>query len=100
MRQVHLAEQVLDLCGSLAPGPRRELRLALRALARERGDIKSLEGKLAGYQRVRCGPYRVIFKRTIRDGQPQIECVFAEHRALVYEVFTASVASGLGRKEE
>lgn len=90
MTQVNLATQVVDFCGSLAPQPRRKLRLALRKLAREQGDIKSLEGSLVGYHRLRSGSYRVIFTRRLGSGKPQIDCIFAEHRSLVYEIFSAA----------
>ena len=92
MTQDNLAAQVVDFFGQLAPEPRKKLRLALRRLEQENGDIKSLEGKLAGYQRLRSGSHRVIFARKVRNGRSQIDCVFAEHRALVYEVFTAALA--------
>ena len=68
------------------------LRMALRRLESEKGDIRGLEGKLAGYQRMRSGPHRVIFVRRFRRGKPEIDCIFAGHRALVYDVFTAALA--------
>ena len=92
MTQVNLAAQVVDFFGQLAPEPRKKLRLALRRLEQEKGDIKSLEGKLTGYQRLRSGSHRVVFARKVRNGRPEIDCVFAEHRALVYEVFSAALA--------
>lgn len=92
MIQVNLAAQVVDFFGQLAPEPRKKLRLALRRLEQEKGDIQSLEGKLTGYQRLRSGSHRVVFARKVRNGKPEIDCVFAEHRALVYEVFTAALA--------
>ena len=92
MTQVNLAAQVVDFFGQLAPEPRKKLRIALRQLEQEKGNIKSLEGKLSGYQRLRSGSHRVIFARKVRNGRPEIDCVFAEHRALVYEVFTAALA--------
>jgi len=92
MTQVNLAAQVVDFFGQLAPEPRKKLRLALRRLEQEKGDIKPLEGKLTGYQRLRSGSHRVVFARKVRNGRPEIDCVFAEHRALVYEVFSAALA--------
>jgi mRNA-degrading endonuclease RelE of RelBE toxin-antitoxin system len=92
MTKVNLAAQVVDFFCQLAPEPRKRLRAALRGLEREEGDIKSLEGKLTGYQRLRSGSHRVIFTRQVRCGKPEIDCIFVEHRSLVYEVFTASVA--------
>jgi mRNA-degrading endonuclease RelE of RelBE toxin-antitoxin system len=95
---VNLAAQVVEFFGHLAPEPRKKLRFALRGLQREEGDIKSLEGKLTGYQRIRSGPYRVIFTREVRNGKPEIDCVFAEHRALVYELFSTAAALAKYRK--
>jgi len=92
MIKVNLAAQIVEFFGRLAPEPRKKLRAALRGLEREQGDIKSLEGKLTGYQRMRSGSHRVIFTRKVRCGKPEIDCIFAEHRSLVYEIFTASVA--------
>jgi mRNA-degrading endonuclease RelE of RelBE toxin-antitoxin system len=94
MTRVNLSAQVVDFCGTLAPQPRRKLRLALRNLSREEGDIKSLEGTLTGYHRLRSGSYRVIFSRRVRSGKPQIDCIFAEHRSLVYEIFSAAAWGG------
>jgi len=90
MTKVNLAAQVVDFLGGLAPEPRKKLRVALRNLEREQGNIKSLEGKLTGYLRLRSGSHRVIFTREVRRGEPEIDCIFAEHRALVYEVLSAS----------
>lgn len=92
MTGVNLSAQVIEFLGQLAPEPRKTLRIALRRLEQEKGDIKSLEGKLAGYQRLRSGSHRVIFARKVRNGRPEIDCIFAEHRSLVYEVFTAALA--------
>ena len=92
MTEVNLSSQVVEFFGQLAPEPRKSLRLALRRLEQERGDIKSLEGKLAGFQRLRSGSHRVIFARKVRNGRPEIDCIFAEHRSLVYEIFTAALA--------
>ena len=49
--EIRVAPQVEAFVKSLAPEPRRRLRLAIRGLATGRGDIKSLEGKLSGYCR-------------------------------------------------
>lgn len=92
MTEVNLSAQVVEFFGQLAPEPRKSLRLALRRLEQEKGDIKSLEGKLTGYQRLRSGSHRVIIARKVCNGSPEIDCIFAEHRSLVYEVFTAALA--------
>ncbi len=75
--------QVTDFLRGLAPEPRRQLRLAIRSVAQGRGDVKALEGELAGYWRLRVGSYRVVLWRTATV----IECVFAERRSIVYEIF-------------
>jgi mRNA interferase RelE/StbE len=75
--------QVAAFLRSLAPEPRRQLRLAIRSLALGRGDVKALEGELAGYWRLRAGSYRVI----LWQSATVIECVFAERRSIIYEIF-------------
>jgi len=72
--------------------PRRQLRAALRDLAKGKGDIKPLEGPLQNYCRLRVGRYRVILSyRTSR----RVECLFAEHRNIVYEVFADTMLERL-----
>ncbi len=83
--RVEISDQVRRFVRSLAPDPRKELRAALRDLARERGDIKYLEGPLKDYVRLRVRDYRVVFQYS--RNRKVIECVFAERRDLIYEVF-------------
>lgn len=85
--KVELEQQVLDFVRRCAPVPRKALRTALRALEHERGDIKTLEGALQGYFRLRVQGYRVIFRYTTHRGHALIRCVFAERRSLIYEIF-------------
>jgi mRNA-degrading endonuclease RelE of RelBE toxin-antitoxin system len=59
--KVELSEQVVAFVKSQAPEPRRWLREALRRLTLEQGDIKSLEGPLSGFYRLRVHGYRVVF---------------------------------------
>lgn len=80
---IKVSVQVAEFCRSLAPEPRRELRLAIRALGNNHGDVKALEGDLTGYWRLRVGSYRIIFSRKALT----IECIFAERRSIIYEVF-------------
>jgi len=91
---VRLAPQVVEFVRSLAPEPRRRLRAALRDLARGRGDVRPLEGPLQDYCRLRVGPYRLILRYTTRR---VIECVFAERRSLVYEIFADMMIERLTR---
>src|SRR5438094_6203274 len=85
--KIRVEAQVEAFVKSLAPDPRRRLRLAIRGLAGGRGDIKSLEGNLADYCRLSVAGYRVIYKERSERGVRIIDCVFAERRALVYEIF-------------
>jgi mRNA-degrading endonuclease RelE of RelBE toxin-antitoxin system len=85
MKRVEVAEQVAEFVRTQAPDPRKALRMALRNLMREQGDIKALEGPLTNYWRLRVGGYRVVF--AYARGGKTIRCIFAERRSLVYEVF-------------
>lgn len=93
--KVRLSPQVVDFVRSLAPEPRRRLRQALRDLAQGKGDIRHLEGPLQDYCRLRVGPYRIIF--TYGKGRMMIDCVFAEQRSIVYEVFAEEMIERLIR---
>lgn len=82
--RVTVREQVKGFVETLAPESRRKVRLALRRLEAERGDILSLKEKLSGYHRLRIGSHRVLFRYL--PGKV-IECVYAEERSLVYHLF-------------
>jgi mRNA-degrading endonuclease RelE of RelBE toxin-antitoxin system len=81
--RINLSPQVVAYLQSLAPSPRRALRLAIRDLPDGKGDIRFLSGRLATYQRLRVGHHRVIFKRAPK----QIDCLFVERRDVVYQIF-------------
>jgi mRNA-degrading endonuclease RelE of RelBE toxin-antitoxin system len=98
MKRVEISAQVRRFIGSLAPDPRKQVRAALRALARDRGDIKHLEGPLKDYFRLRIRDYRIVFQYSRRRNV--IECVFAERRELVYEVFEQLVHARLFGKQK
>jgi mRNA interferase RelE/StbE len=85
--RVELDPQVADFVRSLAPEPRKRLREGLHGLEQEKGDIKQLEGDLAGYARLRVGSYRVVLRFLAEGGQRVARCVFAEKRPVVYELF-------------
>ena len=85
--KVELEAQVVDFVRALAPEPRKLLRRALKQLDQERGDLKQLEGELAGYCRLRVRGYRVIIRFYVERGRRVARCVFAERRSVVYEVF-------------
>mgnify|MGYP001582196223 CR=1 FL=1 len=78
---------------ALAPAPRRAMKAALMRLADGRGDVKALEDDLDGLYRLRVGVHRVIFLYA-PDGA--IWCFFAERRAVVYEILSASPAELIG----
>ena len=85
--EVRVAPQVEQFVKSRAPEPRQALRKAIKGLASEQGDIKALEGKLADWNRLRVSSYRVLYKETAESGVRIINCVYANHRSVVYELF-------------
>lgn len=80
---VHL--QAEEFVRALAPEPRGRLVKAMKALPA--GDIKQLEGRLSGYSRLRVGGYRIIFSDSVKNGIRVFDCIFAERRPIVYELF-------------
>jgi mRNA-degrading endonuclease RelE of RelBE toxin-antitoxin system len=54
-----------------------------------------LEGKLAGWRRLRVGGYRVLYKESAEGGTRVVNCVFANHRSVVYEMFAQLLADQL-----
>ena len=85
--KVKVSDQVESFIKALAPEPRRALRLAIKGLAQDKGDTKRLEGKLAGYHRLRVAGYRVIYAERFEAGHRILECIWAKERAVVYEIF-------------
>jgi mRNA-degrading endonuclease RelE of RelBE toxin-antitoxin system len=91
--RVEISDQVRRFVRSLAPDPRKEVRAALRELSHERGDIKHLEGPLKDYLRLRVRDYRIVFHYS--RNRKVIECVFAERRDLIYEIFETLIQAHL-----
>ena len=87
MISVRVQNEVLDYLRRVSPQPRHALRMAIKGLAEEKGDIKSLTDKLEGFYRLRVGSHRVIFEYEIIDDRRVITCVFAGPREWIYEVF-------------
>lgn len=85
--KVRLQEEVLEYLRKLPPQPRHALKLGIKGLAQERGDIKSLTEELEGFHRLRIGSHRVIFEYEMIQGIRTITCVFAGSRRWIYEVF-------------
>jgi mRNA-degrading endonuclease RelE of RelBE toxin-antitoxin system len=95
--RVLLARQVVEFIRRLPPDPKRRLRLALRDLTREKGDIRALEPPLEGYCRLRVGGYRIVFSYA-KHGT--IECIFAERRSVVYELLLERLVARLRSTQE
>ena len=87
MIPVRIQQEVLDYLRKLPPQSRHALRLAIKGLTQERGDIKSLVDDLEGFHRLRVGSHRVIFEYEMIEGLRTITCVFAGRRKWIYEVF-------------
>ncbi len=96
--KVEVAPQVREFVGSLAPVPRRGMTRAIKSLAQDAGDRKNLEGRLAGYQRLRVAGYRVIYQELAVRGTRVIFCIFAERRGVVYELFQEMLIKELTRQ--
>ena len=79
---IQLSEQILNFVRGQTPETRHRLRLALRKLSEERGDIRALEGPLQGFHRFRVGSYRIAFAYI--PGSHAIRCIFAQQRSVVY----------------
>lgn len=90
MTKVIVHPQVETFVRALAPEPRRRLVKAMKGLPAR--DIKSLEGPLGGYWRLREGGYRIIFADSMKEGVRTFDCLFAERRALISELFEQIVA--------
>src|SRR5713101_2744807 len=93
--EVRVGPQVQEFVKSRAPEPRQGLRKAIKSLARQEGDIKALEGKLAGWHRLRVSSYRVLYKETAEGGARVLNCVYANHRSVVYQLFQQLLADEL-----
>jgi mRNA-degrading endonuclease RelE of RelBE toxin-antitoxin system len=93
--RVRVSSQVVEFVKALAPEPRRRLTRAIKGLSDDEGDRKNLEGKLEGYARLRVTGYRVIYKALSEKGERILDCVFAENRAVVYELFLKLLSEGL-----
>lgn len=84
--KVTVSDQVLEFQQAQHPELRRALKAAILGLAKGQGDIKPLEDDLAGYNRLAVRGVRVIYAVT-KTGE--VQCIFAERRKMVYELFAA-----------
>ena len=91
--KISASDQVQEWLRGLPPQTRQRVRLALRKLEDEKGDIIALHGELAGFLRLRIGGYRGIY--SVLPGQV-IRLHYADERDLVYERFRLLVESREG----
>ena len=82
--KISASEQVQCWLAGLPPETKHRVRLALRGLARGRGDIKGLIGPLTGFNRLRIGGLRIIY-RQVRAREIRLE--YANNRDVVYELY-------------
>jgi len=87
MTKVRTAQQVKSFVRALAPEPRQALRAGIKSLANGKGNLKPLVGDLTGWQRLRVKDYRVLFKEFWENGERTVDCVYADRRSVVYELF-------------
>lgn len=87
MTEVRVQEEVLDYLRRLAPEPRHAIRVGIKGLAQEAGDIRALTDGLEGFYRLRVGSHRVVFEYEVIGGKRVATCVYAGSRKWVYEVF-------------
>ena len=81
--KISASEHVAAWLVALPPQTKHRVRLALRSLARK-GDIKGLQGSLEGFNRLRVGGMRIIFRQI--SGQ-EILLEYANTRDAVYELY-------------
>lgn len=82
--RISASEQVAAWLVGLPPQPKRRVRLALRALAKGKGDIKGLHEPLEGFNRLRVGGLRIIYRQV---SGTEILLEYANTRDVVYELY-------------
>jgi len=66
---VRLTGEVLDYLRKLPPQSRHAIRVAIKGLGKELGDIKPLTEELEGFHRLRVGSHRVLFEYEMVGGK-------------------------------
>ncbi len=82
--KISASEQVQSWLTALPPQRKHRVRLALRGLAKGHGDIRPLSGKLEGYNRLRIGGMRILYRQI---ASREILLEYANTRDVVYELF-------------
>ena len=93
--KISASEQVSAWLCALPPHTKRRVRLALRGLAKNRGDIKGLRGPLEGFCRLRVGGIRILFRQT---SPREILLDYANTRDVIYELYEQILANRRGGK--
>ena len=91
--QVQIGPQVRAFQATLGVQFRRDMKQAIRELARDRGDTRALREELLGWHRLKVGHYRLIFRYA--EGRV-IQCVYLNERKLVYEIFATEMSRIVG----
>ncbi len=82
--RISASDQVASWLTALPPQTKHRVRLALRGLAKGKGDVKGLQGPLEGFNRLRIGGFRVIYRQI--SGK-EILLEYANTRDAVYELY-------------
>lgn len=91
MVPVKIRQEVINFLRRLPAEPRHKLKMAIKGLGEEKGDIRALTDDLEGFYRLSVGRYRVIFQYEIHGGSRLIACIFAGPRGWIYEVFGSRI---------
>lgn len=91
--KVTVSDQVLEFQRAQHPELRRALKAGILGLAKGMNDIRPLEDDLAGYNRLAVRGVRVVYAVT-KTGN--VQCIFAERRKVIYELFAARLRELLG----
>jgi len=89
--RINLSPQAVEFTASLSPSNRLACKRALISLQERKGNILALQGRLAGFYRLRVGRVRYIL--AIRSGMV-IDVIYAEERNVVYQTFESRIKGG------
>jgi len=93
--RVIVRQRVKDFLQTLAPEARRKLWHGIKDLAQDKGDRKQLDGNLHPFWRLRVDRMRLIYEPRSVEGERQLICFFADHRATVCAVLEQLLVSGM-----
>lgn len=87
--QISASDQIAAWLCALPPEGKHRVRMSLRALAKGHGDIKALQGPLEGFNQLRIGGRRIIYRQVASD---RILLEYANTRDVIYELFERILA--------